>query len=348
MRITSSIALVASLLVQSAHAATIAMNLVHVGNPGNAADYRGYGSVGYGYSISKYEVTAGQYAIFLNSVAKSDPHGLYNPKMWSDDYGCRIERLSSDGGYTYRVATDRANRPVNYVSFFDAMRFTNWLHNGQGSGDTETGAYTVGNGTNEVRSSNARYWIPSENEWYKAAYHKNDGPSGNYFSYPTSSDSEPNNDLISPDPGNHANFYQSGYTIGSPYWTTEVGEFENSASPYGTFDQGGNVFEWNETLINTSLRGLRDGSFGGLGYLYAGTRIVNRDLTPAFESGGSGFRVAARIPEPGSLALGSAGALTLIIRRRGECQRVARSVLRLTLPRCVPLNSGCSSTSCYS
>ncbi len=60
---------------------------------------------------------------------------------------------------------------MNYVSFFDAMRFTNWLHNGQGSGDTESGAYTIGSGTDEVRSANAKYWIPSEDEWYKAAYY---------------------------------------------------------------------------------------------------------------------------------------------------------------------------------
>jgi hypothetical protein len=45
-----------------------------------------------------------------------------------------------------------ADKPVNYVSFFDAMRFINWLHNGEGSGDTETSAYTIGNGLNEVRS----------------------------------------------------------------------------------------------------------------------------------------------------------------------------------------------------
>ena len=37
-----------------------------------------------------------------------------------------------------------------------------------------------------------------------------------------------------------------------------MGEFENSESPYGTFDQGGNLYEWNETPIDRS-RGLRGG-----------------------------------------------------------------------------------------
>ena len=79
-----------------------------------------------------------------------------------------------------------------YVSFFDAMRFTNWLHNGQGSGDTESGVYTIGSGTDEVRSASAKYWIPSEDEWYKAAYY--DPNSGVYYDYPTGTDTAPYSD----------------------------------------------------------------------------------------------------------------------------------------------------------
>jgi formylglycine-generating enzyme required for sulfatase activity len=123
-----------------------------------------------------------------------------------------------------------------------------------------------------VRKSGAQVWLPSENEWYKAAYHKNDGITGNYFDYPTSSDSIPSNDLINPDPGNNATFYDGSFTIGSPYYRTEVGAHENSDSLYGTFDQGGNVWEWNETLIG-STRGLRGGSYDYDGdYLRSGYR----------------------------------------------------------------------------
>jgi len=79
--------------------------------------------------------------------------------------------------------------------------------------------------------------------------------------YPTSTDSVPSNDLIHPDPGNNANFWQEdGDTIGSPYYRTPVGEFENSESPYGTFDQGRNVWEWNEAILYGSNRGLRGGA----------------------------------------------------------------------------------------
>ncbi len=110
------------------------LDFVTVGNAGNAADSTGYGAVDYAYAIGKYEVTAGQYTAFLNAVAATDTYGLYNTSMWTyrRRHGCKIQRSGSSGSYTYSVAADCANRPVNYVSFWDAARFVNWLHNGQG------------------------------------------------------------------------------------------------------------------------------------------------------------------------------------------------------------------------
>jgi formylglycine-generating enzyme required for sulfatase activity len=222
--------------------------------------------------------------------------------------------------YEYTVATNRANRPVNYVSFFDAMRFTNWLENGQptgpqGPGTTDAGVYTIVDGVSEARASDATYFLPSEDEWYKAAYHMNDGVTGHYWDYPTQSSSIPSNDLINPDSGNNANFYvfHGGYTIGSPYWTTEVSEFELSKSGYDTFDQGGNVWEWNEAV------GYRGGSFyDGYGpyggdSLHASYRYDY--ASPETERYGLGFRVAS-IPEPSTLLLGSISIVALLARRR--------------------------------
>lgn len=261
------------------------MALVSVGNPGNTGELSGAGAGGYGpdrvcgavdytYSIGKYEVTAGQYTEFLNAVAATDTYGLYNELMWSDlyGYGCKIERSGSSGNYTYSVASDWANRPVNYVNWGDAARFANWMHNGQPTGTqglatTEDGSYFL-NGAMAAaelilvtREPDATWLIPSEDEWYKAAYHKNDGATGNYFEYPTSNDSTPSHDLIDPDPGNNANVIAPEYAIGSPYYRTEVGEFENSVSPYGTFDQGGNVYEWTEAVLFDSKHLARGGSF---------------------------------------------------------------------------------------
>ena len=303
------------------------LEFVTIGNLDNQGNWGGIGAgaVAYEYRIGKYEVTAGQYTQFLNAVAATDTYGLYNTSMDTSSYGCQIQRSGSSGSYTYSVAGDWANRPVNYVSWGDAARFANWLHNDQPTGGqdlttTEDGAYYLNGATSDAallavsREADWKWAITSEDEWYKAAYHKNDGATGNYFDYPTSSDSVPSNDLIDPDPGNNATFYDSGYTIGSPYYRTEVGAHENSDSPYDTFDQGGNVFEWNEAILSGSYRGLRGGSFG----YYDGTlRASYRSYYnyPTYEVDNIGFRVS-EVPEPGTMALLALGAVGMLRRRR--------------------------------
>jgi len=283
---------------------------VPVGNPENDNDAEtGYGQVLDPYLIGKYEVTNAQWREFLTAKASiTDPHGLYNTSM-AGSYG-GIDRTWSADHYVYTAKGGDANwdgRPVNYVSFWDAARFCNWLHNGQGSGgDTETGAYiNLDDQDTFARQPGAKYFIPTENEWYKAAYYDpNKGGVGipGYWDYPMMSDDPtvPNNDLTAPDGGNNANFYQSGYTIGPEYYTTLVGEFELSESPYGTFDQGGNLWEWNETAIFGSSRALRGGGWGyNSGLLHASYRY---GLDPSYEDAYKGFRVAS-VPEPGSITL---------------------------------------------
>ncbi|MDO8588279.1 MAG: SUMF1/EgtB/PvdO family nonheme iron enzyme [Armatimonadota bacterium] len=272
------------------------LETVGVGNAGNAADATGYGSVSYNYNIGKYEVTATQYTEFLNAKAATDPYGLYNTSMWSDSYyGCKIQRSGSSGGYTYSVASDYANRPVNYVSYWDSLRFANWLGNGQGNGDTENGAYTLtptGIANNTItRNAGWKWAVTSEDEWYKAAYYKGGSANAGYWLYPTKSNTSPANQVLPTDPGNSANYYVGGYSIGSPYYRTNVGEFENSASAYGTFDQGGNVWEWNEAMTG-AYRCLRGGSFytdGGY-YLQASSRY--NDYPTDEDTGVIGFRVS--------------------------------------------------------
>ena len=321
-----------------AQAAPITIPTVPVGNTGNTGELSGasapggYGSdaicgaVNYLYQIGKYEVTAGQYTAFLNAVAKTDTYGLYDTYMWSSDYGCKIQQTGSSGSYTYAVAADRANRPVNYVSWGDAARFCNWLSKGQPTGaqnlsTTEDGSYYLNGAKSDAalmavtRKPGATWVIPTENEWYKAAYHKNDGNTGNYFDYPTGSNTQPSKAVVNPDPGNNANYFQNDYSIGSPYWTTPVGEFENSESPYGTFDQGGNVWEWNETPINSWI-GIRGGcaTYGS----YALLAASRGSTVPTMGYLDRGFRVASLVPEPGSIILLVSGAIAALIlwRRR--------------------------------
>ena len=313
-----------------AQAVTIAT--VPVGDPGNAADTQvmvvdgttGYGSVGYNYNIGKYEVTAGQYTAFLNAAAATDTYGLYNTTMSRTDYGSGITRSGASGSYTYSVASDFVNRPVNYVSYWDSCRFANWLGNGQGNGGTETGAYTLttsGIANNTItRNAGWKWAVTSEDEWYKAAYYKGGGTNSGYWDYPTSSDTAPGRDMADA-PGNNANYYMGSgdYPIDSGKYTTVAGEFQNSDSPYGTFDQGGNVWEWNEAIIGGTYRGLRGGSFEGYdyGYLQASTP-TNRDPTDEGEARNIGFRVSA-VPEPSSIITLAGGLVGLLgIRRRGR------------------------------
>jgi len=288
--------------------ARIEIEIVTVGNPGNAGDPQtqgAFGAVEYVYAIGKYEVAAGQYTAFLNAVAATDTYALYNVNMWTHAQGCKIEQIGSPGSYRYRVAPDWANRPVNFVSWGDAARFANWLHNGQPTGaqdltTTEDGSYFLDGMTTDgqlegvVRELDATWVIPAEDEWYKAAYHKNDGVTGNYWNYPTSADSGVSHELIDPDPGNNATFsggIVGDWTIGAPYYRTEVGAHENSASPYGTFDQGGNVQEFNETVPEHDIRGIRGGSwYWGSPLLAVWERPIDMHSSDQFSD--LGFRVA--------------------------------------------------------
>lgn len=118
---------------------------------------------------------------------------------------------------------------MNLVSWGDAARYANWLTNGKPTGaqnasTTEDGSYFLNGAMTEqellavTRKPEAKFVIPSEDEWYKAAYHKNDGPTNHYWDFPTKSDGEPRNRISNPDPGNNANYYfawDGTYTIGA-------------------------------------------------------------------------------------------------------------------------------------
>ena len=105
---------------------------VPVGNAGNPNDSStGYGGVSYAYEIATTEVTKAQYLAFLTAkAATSDLLGLYNPTM-TDDPRSGITRSGSDGSYTFAAKENIGNKPVNFVSWHDAIRFANWLNNGQ-------------------------------------------------------------------------------------------------------------------------------------------------------------------------------------------------------------------------
>ena len=282
--------------------AEVTFDWATIAHPGNAPDQLylannpeevRFGAVDDTYRISKYEVTNDQYTEFLNAVDASgvNPNDVYHSNMGTDPRGGIAFNAEAASGSKYSSKTHMGNKPVNYISFFDSMRFVNWLEHGQptdGRG-TETGVYTIGNGVNETRSPGATYFIPSENEWYKAAYYDprsaaQGGPPGddNYWLYPTSSDSIPTiatanatGDISNPGT-NVANYLSGADWNGQNGNVTTVGSAgTDSASFYGTFDQGGNVSEWNEAVRSSTFRGGRGGYWiGGSNGLAASEREV--------------------------------------------------------------------------
>ena len=305
---------------------------VRVGDTGNLADTQvmedgttGYGAVAYEYLIGKTEVTIGQYTTFLNSVASTNTNSyildLWHWQMAEDSMIAGISR-SGNGtqnepyvyhaigptGITVPGAAGSSNRPIAYINWFMAARFCNWLHNGATNGaSTEDGAYTLNGATNGffTRNPTARWWIPSENEWYKAAYYKGNGSNGGYWRYPTRSDEAPGHI-----PGTGTN--RANYRLGEPYtgvlavtqtadfsggqnYLTEVAAFSGSPSSYGTFDQGGNVWEWTDQKsgIDTTIA-IRGGVWDGWDYLMTSAARGSASAPEAIFYG-YGFRIAGSV-----------------------------------------------------
>lgn len=296
--------------IPAAHGA-INIDTVFVGDPGNADDSTGFGGIPYAFEIGRYEVTNAQYAGFLNAVAVTDTHGLYHTSMAGEFGG--IARNGTVDLYSYTAT--RPDRPVNFVSFYDAARFANWLTNGQPIGaqdasTTEDGMYDLGSGAasrlRDFAAGDAGWAIPSEAEWYKAAFYDpslNAG-SGGYWDYPTQSDTAPTGTVPNDTDPNSANL---DFSVGNP---VDVGSYVLAASAFGTFDQGGNVSEWNDSILS-GQRSNRGGTYNGDdSFLASSTRATAH---PSSELPEIGFRVVTltTIPEPsthvallGSLALG--------------------------------------------
>jgi formylglycine-generating enzyme len=319
---------------EAARGGTIDISLVTVGDPGNVPDpATGYGAVPYVYQIGEFDITVSQYCQFLNDVAKADPYGLYTPAMAPGPFNgfltLGISQTGTSGNYSYSVAgsyNQAGNCPIFDVNWGDAARFANWLQNGQpngpeGPGTTETGAYALNGGTSNMalmavtRSPTASWVIPNLNEWYKASYYAGGGTNSSYWTYATQSNTTPSN-VLSAIGTNNANFLildnsPPNYGATDPInGLTPVGAFADSSSAYGTYDQNGNVEQWNETANGAFERGLRGGSYAD----GAGAMIADAydDASPTTEGSNAGFRVAY-VPEPSGVVLLAIGAMLLIL-----------------------------------
>lgn len=262
------------------------MEFVQIGNPGNAADTTGFGSVGYVFNIGKYEISR-------DMVEKVNASAVLELTLYD---------MMSFGG-------NGANRPATGLSWNEAARFVNWLNTskgyqaaykftGNGPNDNitlwETGQY---NGNNQYRHKDSFYFLPSADEWYKSAY---GSLNGSWFKYSTGSDSIPT-------PVNE------GTTPNTAVYGGQVGPADiNNAgglSAFGTMAQGGNVWELNESAFDGSNdeegenREYRGVSWGSTGDSYKLESLYRNPAAPTYEGFGyDGFRVAM-VPEPSVLSL---------------------------------------------
>ena len=325
MSLAKSIFFCSALLAFVADAQAVTIQWSLVGNPGNAADTvtpnPGFGAVGYNYNIGTYDVTNSQYAEFLNTKDPTGANtlGLWNGNMANATFGGINFNAGNANGSKYTLISGAQNHPVNFETWYDTVRFANWLNNGQGTGDTESGAYTIlggtptpSNGLSITRNAGATVFLPSENEWYKAAYYDprttaQGGPpsDSHYWLYGTSSSSTP----IASGPTALANCANYDGLVNN---LTDVGAYSGTTSPSGAFDMAGNVFQWNEALIVLS-RGLRGGSFNIIPTFLQSSQGGGNH--PTVTNNNIGFRVAS-IPEPSTFALAAIGFMALAWRLR--------------------------------
>jgi hypothetical protein len=279
------------------------LDFVDIGNAGNVGEtYQDKNQLSFTFGSVAYE-----YRMGVNEIS-SAMINAYNAAETST-----IQYINGGG--------DVAARGLTWAS---ASRFVNWLNTSQGY----QAAYNPGypyiwdsseawqlGGENLYRHKDAKYFLPSENEWYKAAYY--DPSTNTYFDYATGSDTAPIP-------------VASGTTAGTAVFDQNLGGFPalvynaGGLSPYGTMAQSGNVSEYMESArdgVNdsrTEQRVIRGGTHFHDPQLLKSDFRVSADYNTYISD--VGFRVASvsmtLIPEPSSSALLGLGGLALTMRRK--------------------------------
>lgn len=289
-------------LALAAPANAVTIDWVPIGDPGNAPNVPLFcwdglnpcGSVGYEYMISKYEVTNAQYAEFLNSQSDLNVDFF---SLWRSIQERRIERLGAPGSYTYAPVPGQENTPVR-VFDRQAIYFANWLNNDQGSAGFTSGSYSIPPGStiqNLTRSQDARIVLPTYDEWHKAAAY--DAATGTYWEYATQSN-VPGTCSGPTDAPNSANC--NGYP--TRRGVVDVGSYPNSPSPYGTFDQSGNINELIELVFeDDSEEPILFYDLGVAGGAWFDVAMPGVREVQALGNGG--VRLVMLVAEPGTAAL---------------------------------------------
>ena len=282
---------------------TFAIEFVTIGDAGNAADTTGdpnpAGAVPYTYRIGKYEISE-------QMINKANAQSALD----GDPLGITIDARGPD-------------KPATRASWFEAARFVNWLNTSTGNlpaynfdpNDTfqlwEAGDAGY-NPNNKFRNTLARYFLPSADEWYKAAFF--DPVSDTWFDFPNGKNTAPAPVASGTDP-NTAVYDQAG-----PADIMLAG----GESPFGTVAQAGNVWEWEETegdLVNDDPQaphGIRGNNWSSISGDPTGLSSSFRSfiLSPNSSNAAVGFRVASIVPEPTTFYLAILAGSAFLTRRR--------------------------------
>ena len=285
------------------------VSFVDIGNAGNGNDLGAGG---------------GTYSSPFGGVAYSYRMGMTEvPQTW-------IDKAANLGLTNMPAGAWAGLQPAANITWFQAAAFVNWLNTSTGhqaAYNLNVGATALtlwssaqawqAGGQNLYRNKDAYYFLPSEDEWYKAAYHKNDGVTANYWDYATGSNGIPGLTAGGTSPGT-AVYDGAG---SAPAAVNNAG----GPSAYGTMGQGGNVSEWQESAMdapNSSSSQLR--AFRG-GWWQTNASYLSPPSRGGSPPTGSfnyiGLRVAAvtaETPEPASGTLFGLGALLLGTRRRSR------------------------------
>lgn len=242
-------------------------DFVRIGRPNNPPDFRRglRGCVPYVYEMARCALSNADWCDFLNAAGEAAVrrHGLYHKDMTSGVLG-GVDRI----GGAYRPKPGWERKPIVYVSYTSLLRYCNWLQ----SGETERGAYDL-SATPPGRLPGARVFLPTDDEWYKAAYY--DPQAGRYWLYPTRSDAIPSQDEANFERGDA--FSPLALAETPPTYLADVDAYAEAPSPWGAVQMGGNCWEFLEDTWRPGgvlLNKLRGGSFG---YTETGLAATNTD-----------------------------------------------------------------------
>jgi sulfatase modifying factor 1 len=288
MKFSVSLSILSALITPAF--AVVNIDYLSVGNTGNHWDTTGYNAISYAYNINKYVLTNPQHGEFLNAKGASDHGTMSHSGMTSSG----MTQTGNLGNFSYKVNSSLANNPVANFSWDNGEHFTQSMMNSQGSSDMESDACTLTR-TTAIMTKNivAQVYLPSEYEWYKAAYDTRKDSA--YSLYPN---------------GQSRIAYWDAAVNSSE--STNVGRYYRDANSYAAFSQGGVVAEWNEAVIFAQSLGVRGGNW----FDDYNVRSANScGFLTKFESDGIGFSVTS-VPVSTAIVLMVLASGTMLIRRR--------------------------------